>query len=302
MLAQLDNMNIMQVCHILNNEQNAFQLCWEAELLANDIYCGDDCLGVLRPYHDPSVKYGIRVKCDVCNTKRSILYSSIFTRTKLPLQKALIIIYLWSYKTPVEVAAFMAGVNRKTVTSFYQSIRDACSEIAETEGEQIGGPGKTVEIDETQYVKRKNHVGAVRGNMDVWIFGGICREDKKRFAVQVPDRKATTLATEILKHVNIQSTLISDSYRSYTNVHNLGYNHQMVNHSQNFVDPNTGAHTQTVERMWRDLKESRKRYNGVPEEEIDGHINEYMWRRNELVTSKNCFRKTLELLSRVNFK
>ena len=38
-----------------------------------------------------------------------------------------------------------------------------------------------------------------------------------------------------------------------------GYVHQKVNHSENFVDPQTGAHTQGMERAWLEAKDGYKR-------------------------------------------
>ena len=32
------------------------------------------------------------------------------------------------------------------------------------------------------------------------------------------------------------------------------FKHLTVNHSYNFVDPDTGAHTTIIERQWRELK------------------------------------------------
>ena len=54
-----------------------------------------------------------------------------------------------------------------------------CSEILENDCEKIGGPGKTVEIDESKFGKRKYHRGKrVEG---VWVFGGIERERRRSF-------------------------------------------------------------------------------------------------------------------------
>ena len=72
----------------------------------------------------------------------------------------------------------------------------------------IGGPGKTV--DEILICKRKYHRGRLL--LDVWIFGGICREDNQIFAVVVEDRKSETLWREILNNITPGTTIISDSW------------------------------------------------------------------------------------------
>src|SRR5258705_8708682 len=49
------------------------------------------------------------------------------------------------------------------------------------------------------------------------------------------------------------TTIYSESWRGYRTVEpeEAGFEHFNVNHHFNFVDPQTGVHTQNVERMWR---------------------------------------------------
>ena len=74
-----------------------------------------------------------------------------------------------------------------------------------------------------------------------------------------------------------------------------GYRHFFVNHSQNFVDPLTGCHTQTIERMWREVKKIR-RYEGIMRVDIDAHLAEYLWREQKHVTHENAFAEAILLI------
>lgn len=52
-----------------------------------------------------------------------------------------------------------------------------------------------------------------------------------------------TLESLIQAHVTAGSINWTNMWRGYADLCNFGYVHHMVNHSPNFVDPNTGACT-----------------------------------------------------------
>ena len=159
----------------------------------------------------------------------------------------------------------------KTITDW----RSFCSEVTlswqENLQEVLGGPGIVVEIDETVIVKRKYHKGRLL--KEIWVFGGIERESKKCFAVELLagfnlaelprddrvkrlPRDTDTLLPIIQRFIRPGSIIYSDGWGAYHSLSNNGYTHKTVIHEENFIDPkDRNVHTQTVERMWKDLKE-----------------------------------------------
>ncbi|EZA61656.1 hypothetical protein X777_11254 [Ooceraea biroi] len=116
----------------------------------------------------------------------------------------------------------------------------------ESNTEMIGGEGETVEIDEAKVGKGKYNKGRIVEEQ--WIFGGIERSSKRLFIEPVPDQSADTLLTAIKKWIKPGTTIISDCWKSYKCLANEDYIHLTINHKMNFVDPDSGAHTQNIER------------------------------------------------------
>jgi len=81
--------------------------------------------------------------------------------------------------------------------------------------------------------------------------------------------------------------IMSDEWRAYLfgiprmlNVFNQPlYMHTVVNHSQNFVNPADGTHTQNVESLWCKAKARNKRHWGTARTLLDSYLCEFMWRR-----------------------
>ena len=58
-----------------------------------------------------------------------------------------------------------------------------------------------------------------------------------------------------------------------------GYLHLTVNHSVNFVDPDTGATTNHIESTWQKAKQKHKKRVGTNRHLLETHLNEFVWMR-----------------------
>ena len=67
----------------------------------------------------------------------------------------------------------------------------------------------------------------------------------------------------ITENVEPGSYIVTDEWRGYSRSTERGYVHHTVNHSRNYVDPDTRYHTQKVERAWVDCKLYMKKTRGA---------------------------------------
>ena len=93
----------------------------------------------------------------------------------------------------------------------------------------IGGPGHIVEIDESEFGKRKYHRG--RSVDGVGVFRGIDQETNECFFKVVDDRSSATLVPIIKEFIKPGTTIYSDCWKAYDCLKNKGYIHETVNHS-----------------------------------------------------------------------
>lgn len=227
------------------------------------------------------------------------MHKSIFTRTKLKPNKVLHLLYCWAIQNSRNIAAHECGVSKTTVTNFFQSFGEACIDWLNDAGQKpIGRDGYTVEIDESQ---RKYNRGRMLSAE--WIFGGYCVQTREKFVLRVSDRTAGTLLPINEQQILPNTKISSDSWRAYNNIDTLdvNYQHSMVNQKQNFMDPETKTHTQYIERMWREVKRVKRRYEGINRNDIDAHLAEYQWRERNQVTLENAFEKAVQLISETYF-
>ena len=164
---------------------------------------------------------------------------------------------------------------------------------------RIGGLNSIVQIDECRITTRKFHRG--RGTRQDWIFGGIDKNTRNIFLCKLNERTQQTISPLIMTHIRPGSIIHSDSWSAYNNISTLSveppYQHLTVNHSQTFVDPNTGVHTNDIENLWKNLKAKFKRMCGVQHDLIDEYLSEFVWRYNFAKTRADGFNNMLHFIS-----
>lgn len=195
-----------------------------------------------------------------CSNDGSLLKGSYFHHAKLSAKELMILLCEWCKGSSNISASIELDVAPSTITRWYSRFNKSVSDFifSYIHSQQIGGDDCIVEIDETVLVKNKYHQGRLL-EYQVWAIGGVVRGHAHTFFIEiVEDRSRNTIIEILRRKIAPGSTILTDMWRGYLNLEticvDLGFRHITVNHSENFVDPETGAHTQTIEGMWSVIK------------------------------------------------
>ncbi|XP_048017584.1 uncharacterized protein LOC125249341 [Megalobrama amblycephala] len=145
---------------------------------------------------------------------------------------------------------------------------------------KIGKRHKIVFIDESKFGHKRKYNRGRQSNRASWVFGmlGVKEEFRRPILKVVNQRSAQHLMPILQKHVRQGSTVVSDGWRAYNCLRDAGYNHLTVNHKEVFVDPQTGAHTQNIERLWGVCKATVWRFRGNrTESRLKDHLKVIEW-------------------------
>lgn len=224
-----------------------------------------------------SVIGGTKVKCRYTkNLMGGTFYQNL--HAPLPLFCQFLTLWLDNVKFDAIRKQLGQGLTNMTLCRWSRKARQLILEFTLVKDvEKLGGIGKIVEIDESKFGKRKYNKGhAVEGQ---WVFGLIERESNRVIMVPVEKRDRQTLIPIIQQWVEPGTTIMSDCWKPYDCLKDLGYTHQTVNHSKNYVDPQTGACTNKIEASWRVAKASfghssrRKKF-------FASYLSRYMFLKN----------------------
>lgn len=199
-----------------------------------------------------------KFRCNSCANKFGLAPKGYFLHNaKISYENVLKMIYFFVNEIRVWQVEVMLGISKTTIGDYFNLCREICFEALQRSKRKIGGCGKTVEIDESMFGKRKYNRGKkVAG---VWVVGGIERESKDCFLRIVERRDEKTLLSVIKEHVEEGTKIVTDEWRGYKSITNFNYLHSTVNHSKGFKNPETGETTNKIEGCWAQVRKIKYR-------------------------------------------
>ena len=220
-------------------------------------------------------KYCIKYKSTI-----TIRYGSFFTKSNLSLQSWVHAMYLWSERCSETMAYRQVNVSEKTMIDCYSFFREVCSRYLQANPVKLGGPGVVIQIDESCFSHKPKHHRGRGPHTPIWVFGILDTSTSPGIGYMeiVNKRDAATLLPIIQSVVQQGSIIHSDEWRAYNDIQGLGFTHRTVNHSVNFVDGQTGVHTQAIESYWNKHKSHIKMMRGCRRNSLHEYLQEFMWR------------------------
>ena len=162
---------------------------------------------------------------------------------------------------------------------------------------RLGGPGATVQIDESLFARAKHNRGHALHLPQVWIFGLYDPDRQEGYLRLVDARDGDTLYPIIEEVLRPGSVICSDEWAAYRRItqqpHPQQFQHRTVNHQQHYVDPVTGCTTNHVEAYLSRVKKRVKRKNGLSRLVLPAFLDECMWRDRFGKTSASAFQNIL---------
>ncbi|KII72566.1 hypothetical protein RF11_13263 [Thelohanellus kitauei] len=227
-------------------------------------------------------------KCILYNRYLSIRSGTFFEGAHIWVQEVILMASIFCFgKYDYESLIYQCNIrddetllSTRSISDWLTFFREVCIfAVCDHTNGKIGGPGLVVEVDEAKFGKRKSNVGRIVDGQ--WVVGGICRETQDVFLVPCPENRriAICLLNIIQNNINPGSIIITDCWKGYDSLTESGWNHYTVNHSYNFIDPNSGAHTQNIESLWWQVKRSLPDTHTRKDGHLIYHFGEFLYRR-----------------------
>ena len=213
-----------------------------------------------------------------CRYYRSMFTGTWFERSHLSVSEICQMNCLWlNLRCPRQLyICSEIGIGPATAAKWFWFCREVCIFWLSRQSEVLGGPGVVVEIDEAKF--RKKSYNRDRWMGAEWFFVGFECGSKKCFLVSVPSRGSNMLLEVVREWIHPGTTVVSDCWKAYDCLSSEGFVHESVNHSKNFVDPDTRAHAQNIGKTWREVWGGIPRF-GRKEKHGVGYLAEFTFKR-----------------------
>lgn len=221
-----------------------------------------------------------------CGLHQSVLKGTAFFRSNLSLMAYFYALLLFANSTSGIRSTFIRkqlGIGLRAAHRLCNTIRLHMAAYDRPVG--IGGPGKTVHIDEL-YLQHSFSKGTPK-RLAAIVLGFAC--EGKVLCGIIPNRKSETLLVSIERWVLPGSKIITDDYSSYRRVPSLGFEHVSVNHSKGVFSDRRGNSTCEIEAYWASVRRALRLYHQVSENNLWLFLAEIEFRYNHRFQDSSPF-------------
>jgi len=222
-------------------------------------------------------------QCNGCRKQFTVTVGTVFERSKVPLNKWLLATYLLSSSKKGMSAHQlhrMLDVTYKTAWFMFHRIREAMRDGDDGYKDGgLGGPGKTVEADET-FVGGKKRNKAFKPEPKKEIVVSLVERDGRVRSTHVANVTGDTIKQVLRTQIHRSSDLMTDHAQHYKAVGQEFNKHRRVNHSINEYVRGED-HTNTIESFFGILKRGiMGSYHHVSAAHLKRYLAEFDFRYN----------------------
>jgi len=247
-------------------------------------------------------RYGLYY-CNGCKKTFTVTVGTFFQRSKVPLNKWLLLIYLMTTAKKGRPALELhrqLGLTYNTAWTMGHKVRSAMAPTDVELLKKLGGPSRPVEVDETYWGTQYKKMPGQRGwGHKMKIVSLVERgRNGRKWSFHVPDTKAKTILPLLIDHIDRRTIIMTDESGIYNRVWEHFRSHQTVVHSKwQFADGD--AYTNTVEGSFSLVKRKlRGTHHQVGKEHLQTYLYEmdYQW-NNRGIAPADLFIKTVKRMN-----
>jgi len=272
-------MTIVEVIEKFGNQQSCYEhlemVRWGGIPLCP--YCGAS---------NSSKKAGSnRHLCHQCNNSFSVLVGTVMESTKLPLNKWFVaIVLIVNAKKGISSLQLSRdiGVNKNTALYLQKRIRWAMSSLDNF----LSG---IVEVDESYVggsLTNKHKADKEKNNMDKCgmthrqVVLGMLQRPNKVVAIKIEKADSATIRPILKDYIDGESTVVTDGFGAYRNLHNSHSKHVVLNHSKDEYTKGI-YNTSRLDNFWMMAKRAIVgQYHKISDKHLQLYLNELSFKAN----------------------
>ena len=252
--------------------------------------------------------HGARWRCRACRAKFSVTSGHPdLEGIKFPLHIFLMCVFMFAIDMSFDAIIKASGVAWDTLASSILFLLCAyLPKAALANYQMIGGPGFSVEADETQFGRKRKGLKGHPTNVRLDLWGVVWRETGELVLVpfdkwkrdSCDNRFGPASRSEVMpipnQWIKPGGDFFSDGLKCYKDLESTGSKVYQVSHKNEFVreEGTKKVHSQTIDGLWDVLKNKFRGKFGV--HDLPTHIDEFVWRRQHRL-SPNLFLDMLDL-------